>query len=56
MATSLHAHVVEHLGSRIVSGFIPADTILLAADLEQQLKVSRSVIREACACSRSAVW
>ncbi|WP_343833006.1 FadR/GntR family transcriptional regulator [Glutamicibacter creatinolyticus] len=47
MATSLHAHVVEHLGSRIVSGVIPADTILLAADLEQQLKVSRSVIREA---------
>ncbi|WP_313814016.1 FCD domain-containing protein [Glutamicibacter sp.] len=47
MATSLHAHVVEHLGSRIVSGQIPDGSIILAADLEQKLQVSRSVIREA---------
>lgn len=47
MATSLHAHVVEHLGSRIVGGFIPRGSIVLAADLEQKLQVSRSVIREA---------
>ncbi|MFD1376292.1 FadR/GntR family transcriptional regulator [Micrococcus antarcticus] len=47
MATSLHAHVVEHLGSRIISGQIPRGSIILAADLEQKLQVSRSVIREA---------
>ncbi|MCZ4150072.1 GntR family transcriptional regulator, partial [Escherichia coli] len=43
MATSLHAHVVEHLGSRIISGQIPRGSIILAADLEQKLQVSRSV-------------
>ncbi|WP_431712004.1 FadR/GntR family transcriptional regulator [Glutamicibacter uratoxydans] len=47
MAMSLHSHVVEELGSRIVNGTIAPGSILLAADLEQELKVSRSVIREA---------
>ena len=47
MSTSLHAHVVEHLGSRIVGGQIPRGSILLAAELEEKLQVSRSVIREA---------
>lgn len=47
MATSLHSHVVESLGSRIVDGSITPGSILLAADLERELQVSRSVIREA---------
>ncbi|MDR4532897.1 FCD domain-containing protein [Glutamicibacter sp. PS] len=47
MPTSLHNQVVEHLGSRIVGGVIPQGSILLAADLEDRLEVSRSVIREA---------
>lgn len=47
MATSLHSHVLEALGSRIVNGSLATGSILLAADLEQELEVSRSVIREA---------
>lgn len=47
MGTSLHSHVVEYLGSRIVDGSIAAGSVLLAAEIEQQLQVSRSVVREA---------
>ena len=47
MATSLHSHVVEVLGSRIVNGSIAAGSVLLASELEDELKVSRSVVREA---------
>jgi DNA-binding FadR family transcriptional regulator len=47
MTTSLHHRAIENLGTRIVSGSLPAGHVMLAEQLEDELKVSRSVIREA---------
>jgi DNA-binding FadR family transcriptional regulator len=47
MSTSLHHRAIEHLGTRIVGGELPAGHVMLAEQLEDQLKVSRSVVREA---------
>jgi DNA-binding FadR family transcriptional regulator len=43
----LHTRVVEHLGSRIVSGELPPGTTFRLDDLAAELKVSKSVVREA---------
>lgn len=47
MSTSLHFRAVEHLGTRIVGGKLPTGHVMLAEHLEEELKVSRSVVREA---------
>jgi DNA-binding FadR family transcriptional regulator len=47
MSTSLHHRAVEHLGTRIVDGSLPPGHVMLAEQLEDELQVSRSVIREA---------
>ncbi|MFF2246941.1 FadR/GntR family transcriptional regulator [Arthrobacter sp. NPDC058130] len=47
MSTSLHHRAIEHLGTRIVAGELPAGHVMLAEHLEDELKVSRSVVREA---------
>ena len=47
MTSSLHHRAIENLGTRIISGELPAGHIMLAENLEDELKVSRSVIREA---------
>lgn len=47
MSTSLHHRAIEHLGTRIVAGELPAGHIMLAEHLEDELNVSRSVVREA---------
>lgn len=47
MPNSLHQRAVNHLGSRIVNGLLPAGHIMLAEQLEKDLGVSRSVVREA---------
>ncbi|XAS69578.1 FCD domain-containing protein [Micrococcaceae bacterium Sec5.7] len=47
MSTSLHHRAIEHLGTRIVEGNLPTGHVMLAEQLEAELKVSRSVIREA---------
>ena len=47
MSTSLHHRAIEHLGTRIVAGELPAGHVMLAEHLEGELKVSRSVVREA---------
>lgn len=47
MSTSLHHRAVEHLGTRIVAGTLPTGHVMLAEHLEDELNVSRSVIREA---------
>ena len=47
MSTSLHHRAIEHLGTRIVAGELPAGHIMLAEHLEEELQVSRSVVREA---------
>ncbi len=47
MSTSLHHRAVEHLGTRIVGGMLPTGHVMLAEHLEEELKVSRSVVREA---------
>ncbi len=47
MTTSLHHRAVEHLGERIVGGDLAAGHVMLAEQLEAELGVSRSVIREA---------
>src|SRR6476659_6329074 len=47
MSTSLHHRAVEHLGTRIVDGSLPPGHVMLAEQLEEELQVSRSVIREA---------
>jgi len=47
MPHSLHRRALEHLGNRIVSGSLPAGHIMLAEQLERDLGVSRSVVREA---------
>ncbi|MFC8408971.1 FadR/GntR family transcriptional regulator [Arthrobacter sp. NPDC057259] len=47
MSTSLHHQAIEHLGTRIVRGELPTGHVMLAEHLEDELKVSRSVVREA---------
>ncbi|MBT1003755.1 FadR family transcriptional regulator [Paenarthrobacter sp. DKR-5] len=47
MPSSLHHQAVERLGTRIVEGDLPAGDIVLAEQLEAELGVSRSVVREA---------
>jgi len=47
MSTSLHHRAIENLGTRIVTGDLPAGHVMLAEQLEEELRVSRSVIREA---------
>lgn len=47
MSTSLHYRAVEHLGTHIVGGKLPTGHVMLAEQLEEELKVSRSVVREA---------
>jgi len=47
MISSLHHRAIDNLGTRIISGDLPAGHIMLAEHLEDELKVSRSVIREA---------
>jgi len=47
MSSSLHHRAIEHLGTRIVDGSLPTGHIMLAEHLESELKVSRSVVREA---------
>lgn len=47
MTSSLHHRAIDSLGTRIISGDLPAGHIMLAEQLEVELKVSRSVVREA---------
>ena len=47
MSTSLHHRAIENLGTRIVAGEPPTGHVMLAEQLEDELKVSRSVVREA---------
>lgn len=47
MSTSLHHRAIENLGTRIINGELPAGHVMLAEQLEGELQVSRSVIREA---------
>ncbi|MCM3656416.1 FCD domain-containing protein [Agromyces mediolanus] len=47
MSSRLHDLAVDTLGRRIVDGKLPAGATLLAASLETELGVSRSVVREA---------
>lgn len=47
MSTSLHHRAIEHVGTRIVAGELPAGHVMLAEHLENELNVSRSVVREA---------
>ena len=47
MTSSLHHRAIENLGTRIISGELPAGHVMLAEHLEEELKVSRSVVREA---------
>lgn len=47
MPNSLHQRAVNEIGGRIVDGTYAAGQIMLAGDLEHELGVSRSVIREA---------
>lgn len=43
----LHAHVVEVLGQRIVSGELPEDATVSVSDLEKELGISLTAVREA---------
>lgn len=47
MVSRLHQRSVDQLGSRIVDGVLPTGHIMLAEQLEIELGVSRSVVREA---------
>ena len=47
VARNLPAQIISTLGSQIVSGKIPAGSILTADSLELQFSVSRTVVREA---------
>jgi DNA-binding FadR family transcriptional regulator len=47
MGSRLHVLAVEHLGSRIVAGRLEPGTVLRTETLEAELRVSRSVVREA---------
>ncbi|WP_026821152.1 FadR/GntR family transcriptional regulator [Arthrobacter castelli] len=54
MPSRLHQKALESLGTRIVDGVLPAGHIMLAEDLESELGVSRSVVREAVRVLQSA--
>lgn len=54
MPNSLHQRAVEQIGSRIVDGTYAPGHIMLSGDLEADLGVSRSVIREAVRVLQSA--
>ncbi|MHA7171509.1 FadR/GntR family transcriptional regulator [Arthrobacter monumenti] len=47
MPSRLHQRALEDLGSRIVNGTLPVGHVMLAEQLESELGVSRSVVREA---------
>ncbi|PTT68151.1 FadR/GntR family transcriptional regulator, partial [Arthrobacter sp. HMWF013] len=47
MSTSLHHRAIENLGTRIITGDLPTGHVMLAEHLEEELRVSRSVVREA---------
>ncbi len=47
MSTSLHHRAIENVGTRIITGDLPTGHVMLAEQLEEELKVSRSVVREA---------
>lgn len=47
MTSSLHHRAIESLGTRIISGELAAGHVMLGEQLEDELQVSRSVIREA---------
>ncbi len=47
MPSRLHQRALEDLGSRIVDGVLPVGHVMLAEQLESELGVSRSVVREA---------
>jgi DNA-binding FadR family transcriptional regulator len=53
MSSRLHDLVVEHLGTRIVSGELPTGAVLRTDALEGDLGVSRSVVREAVRVAQS---
>jgi DNA-binding FadR family transcriptional regulator len=53
MSSRLHDLVVEHLGTRIVSGELAPGTVLRTDALEDDLRVSRSVVREAVRVAQS---
>jgi DNA-binding FadR family transcriptional regulator len=53
MSSRLHDLVVEHLGTRIVSGEFPTGAVLRTDALEGDLRVSRSVVREAVRVAQS---
>ncbi|QXQ08852.1 FadR/GntR family transcriptional regulator [Paeniglutamicibacter sp. Y32M11] len=54
MPISLHQQAVDHLGSRIIDGSVLPGEVVLASELEDELGVSRSVIREAVRVLASA--
>ena len=54
MPNSLHHRAVEHVGSRIVDGSIATGEVILASEIETELGVSRSVVREAVRVLASA--
>jgi GntR family galactonate operon transcriptional repressor len=43
----LHGHIVELLGAQIVGGALSAGATLFSGDLEQEFRVSKTVVREA---------
>ncbi|WP_127793999.1 FadR/GntR family transcriptional regulator [Agromyces sp. LHK192] len=47
MSSRLHDLVVDTLGARIVGGELAAGDVMMAIDVESELGVSRSVVREA---------
>ncbi|MGR2753890.1 FadR/GntR family transcriptional regulator [Agromyces arachidis] len=53
MGSRLHDLAVEHLGMRIVGGELAAGTVLRTDALEEDLEVSRSVVREAVRVAQS---
>lgn len=53
MSSRLHDLAVEHLGTRIVSGELAPGTVLRTDALEDDLRVSRSVVREAVRVAQS---
>ncbi|MBM7505419.1 FadR/GntR family transcriptional regulator [Agromyces aurantiacus] len=53
MSSRLHDLAVEHLGTRIVSGELEPGAVLRTDALEDDLRVSRSVVREAVRVAQS---
>lgn len=53
MSSRLHDLAVEHLGTRIVSGELAPGSVLRTESLEEDLEVSRSVVREAVRVAQS---